>query len=388
MTRGSTLLRTRLLIPRRRTPPGASPGTLVADPAALAPVIEVMAYGRDDVQERTIDDVQELAGLSGRYPVMWVNVQGLGDVELIRRLGALFDIHQLALEDVINVHQRPKVEEYDDHVYIVCRMPSRKAGVHDEQVSMFLSEDWVITFQERPGDCFDQVRRRIRRAGAAVRLAGPDYLAYALLDAMTDAYFPLLEQYGETIEELEQKVLAGSGRGVTAGRIHDVKRELLSVRRGVWPLREVFNTLVREESPFVTDRSRVYFRDCYDHTIQLMDVIETYREIVSGLVDMHLSTISARMNEIMKVLTIIATIFIPLGFIAGVYGMNFETTASPWNMPELRWYYGYPFALGSMAAVAVGLMCYFWRRGWLGGPDEGSTTPGASARHGSPPGYE
>lgn len=372
MMRPSTLSRTRLLVPRRRTPPGASPGTLVAEPGAPAPVIEVMAYGRDELHEQTIGDVQELGELAGRYAVMWINVQGLGDVDIIRRLGAFFQIHQLALEDVVNVHQRPKVEEYDDHVFIVCRMPSREAGVHDEQVSMFLSKGWVITFQERPGDCFDPVRKRIRRAGAPVRLAGADYLAYALLDAVTDAYFPLLEHYGESVEALEQQVLAGPGRTpATATGIHAVKRDLLSIRRAVWPLREMFGVLVREESPFITDRTRIYFRDCYDHTIQLMDVIETYREIVSGLVDIHLSSISVRMNEVMKVLTVIATIFMPLGFIASVYGMNFETAVSPWNMPELGWYYGYPFALGLMGAVAAALLCYFWARGWMGNSRDG-----------------
>lgn len=361
----------RLLVPRRRTPPGAPPGTLVADPSALSPEIDVMTYGGDGVHEQHLEDVAELLALHGRHPVTWVNVQGLGDMDTMRGLGEAFGIHQLALEDVINVHQRPKVEEYDDHLFIVCRMPGPSVGAGSEQVSMFLGKDYVITFQERRGDCFDAVRKRIRRDGTRIRQSKADYLAYALLDAVTDAYFPLLEEYGEMVEELEQNVL-GESRMRLVRNIHDLKRELLDLRRAVWPLRDLFTTLVREETPFVSENTHVYFRDCYDHTIQLMDVVETYREIASGLVDIYLSSLSARMNEIMKVLTIIATIFMPLGFIASMYGMNFDRKASPWNMPELGWHLGYPYALGLMIVVAVGLLYYFRHKGWLGAEESAS----------------
>lgn len=366
----SSRRRTRLAIPRRRTSPGAPPGTLVADPAAPPPAMHATLYGKEQLHEREISDVAEIPALIGKHPVVWVDVQGLGDIEIVRRLGEALGLHPLALEDVVNVHQRPKVDEYDDHLFIACRMPGSDVGAGSEQVSLFLGENYVITFQERPGDCFDPVRRRIRRSGSQVRAAGADYLAYALVDAVTDAYFPLLERYGELVEELEQSVLSAGSRTPVIDRVHDMKRELLSVRRAVWPLRDMFSVLVREESPFVGGKTRIYFRDCYDHTIQLMDVIETYREIVSGLVDIHLSSVTARTNEIMKVLTMMATIFIPLGFIASVYGMNFDPEVSPWNMPELGWKYGYPFALGLMAAVALVLLRYFWRKGWLGAADE------------------
>jgi magnesium transporter len=361
----------RLLVPRRRTPPGASPGTLVPDPSALPPVIELMAYGKDGVHEQRIEQVDELLQLVGRRPITWVNVQGLGDVELIRRLGEVFDVHQLALEDVVNVHQRPRVDEYEDHLFIVCRMPGPRVGSGSEQISMFLGKDYLLTFQERPGDCFDVVRKRIRRDGTRLRQAGPDYLAYTLLDAVTDSYFPLLEEYGEMVEALEENVLSDP-RVPVVRELQDVKRALLGVRRAVWPLRDLFTVLVREDSAFVSEETHVYFRDCYDHVIQLMDVIETYREIASGLVDIYLSSLSARMNEIMKVLTIIATIFIPLGFIASLYGMNFNRDASPWNMPELDWHYGYPYAVGLMIVVAVGLLYYFRRKRWIGWEESGS----------------
>ncbi|MGF1611214.1 MAG: magnesium/cobalt transporter CorA [Kiloniellales bacterium] len=356
----------------RRTPPGASPGTLVPDPSASAPKVQVMAYDGESVEEQQCRDAAELRGWIGRRNVLWVNVEGLADIELIRRLGELFGLHRLALEDVVNVHQRPKVEEYGDHIFIVTRMlrgdeaSEAGQGPVTEQVSLFLGEGFLLTFQEHPGDPFNLVRERLRGQRGQIRGAKADYLAYALLDAVIDNYFPVLERYGEALEDLEDAVIESTDHRQTAA-IHAMKRDLLALRRSIWPQREMINSLIRDSSPLISDQTRIYLRDCYDHTIQLMDLVETFREIASGLVDVHLSSISARMNEIMKVLTIIATIFIPLGFIASLYGMNFDTEVSPWNMPELEWTLGYPFALGLMAAVAIGLLTYFWRKGWIGG---------------------
>ena len=335
------------------------------DPTAAAPVVRAILYGPDQIEELAVTDVDELRPLIGRQPVMWVNVDGLGDVELIRRLGELFGLHRLALEDVVNTHQRPKVEEYADHIFIVTKIVHEEPALATEQVSMFLGRDFLLTFQEDVGDCFDPVRERLRNDRGRIRGAQADYLAYALLDAAIDEYFPVLERYGELVERLEDDVMA-EPTGRIAARIHLAKRDLLTLRRAIWPQREAINALIRDVSPLVAEPTRIHLRDCYDHCVQLIDMVETYREIASGLVDIHLSSISAHMNEIMKVLTIIATIFIPLGFVASLYGMNFDPEASPWNMPELRWYWGYPAVLAIMAVVAVALLFYFQRKGWIG----------------------
>jgi magnesium transporter len=353
----------------RRSQPGAMPGTLVADPDAPPPRIHLIAYGPDRIVEHAACSIEQITVARGRMPVLWVDVEGLGDIALIEQIGAAFGLHPLALEDVVNVHQRPKAEPYEDHVFIVTRMvlPGDLSG-ETEQVGMFLGRDYLLTFQEgHAGDCFEPVRERLRQAKGRIRGLGPDYLAYALIDAVVDGYFPLLEAYGERLEQIEDLVIAAPEPAVNHG-LHKLKRKLLGIRRRIWPHRELLNSLIRDETPLVTAPTRLFLRDCYDHTIQLMDLVETYREIASGLVDVYLSSLSARMNEIMKVLTIIATIFIPLGFIAGVYGMNFDPDISLWNMPELRWPLGYPFALALMALTAGGLLLWFRRRGWVGRP--------------------
>ncbi len=364
-TRRNAPSRRKLPTSARAAPPGSAPGTLIPSPLATKPVINVIGYGGESVEERQITDIRELESLVGKSPVTWVNVDGLGDVEIVRELGEVFGLHRLTLEDVINVHQRPKVEDFSDHAFIVTRMIGRQTAPETEQVSMILGDGFLLTFQERPGDCFDLVRERIRKHRGVIRENKADYLAYALLDAVLDGYFPVLEAYGERLEELETRVTADP-RSARAGDIHNLKRDLLLLRRAVWPQRDMINGLSRKASPFVSDQTEVYLRDCYDHAIQLMDILEIYREVASGLVDVYLSSMSARMNEVMKVLTIIATIFIPLSFIASVYGMNFDRSVSPWNMPELRWYLGYPFALGLMAVLAGGLLYHFRRRGWIG----------------------
>ena len=349
-----------------RAPPGSSPGTLVADPSALPPRMEVIAYGPDNFTRQSIKDVDEVQGFLGKWPVTWVNVDGLGDAHTIERFGAMFHLHALALEDVVNVHQRATLETYEGHHFVVIRMMSLNDHVETEQVSMFLGDGFVLTFQEKPGDCFDPVRERIRNGTPRMRRSGADYLAYALLDAVVDACYPLLETFGERLDALQDEVLEEGSRG-TILKVHDAKRDLRVLRRAVWPMRELFNSLYRDPLPYICDETRVYLRDCYDHTIQVMDLVETYREVSSDLTDVYLSTVSNRMNEIMKVLTIISTIFIPITFIAGIYGMNFNPGRSPWNMPELNWYFGYPFALLLMALCVMGMVIFFRRRGWLGG---------------------
>jgi len=350
-----------------RAPPGSSPGLLIADPDSPPPIIRVIAYGPEEIVEKTIEDLAEAEALIGRTPVAWINVDGLGDVDTIERIGKMFGVHRLALEDVVRVHQRPKVEEYPEHTFIVLRIPQMNGRVDTEQLSIFLGSNYVLTFQERHGDCFDPVRERLRLHRGRIRESGCDYLAYALLDAAIDAYFPVLETYGEEIEDLEDVLTEHAGREI-ANRVHQVKRDLLTLRRAIWPLREMVNTLIRDRSPHITESTAIYLRDCYDHAIQLLDIVETYRDIASGLLELYLSSVSTRLNEVMKVLTIIATIFIPLGFIASIYGMNFDGDASPYNMPELGWSFGYPFALGLMAVVGFGLLYFFYRSGWLGRP--------------------
>ena len=348
----------------RRASPGAPPGSLVVDPHAPLPIIRVIAYGSEAVHEELVEDVSRIGSYLGRQPVTWVNVDGLGDAAVIRKLGEIFGIHRLALEDIINSHQRAKVDQYDNHLFVVGRMVEMADHVETEQLSLFLGKSYVLTFQERVGDAFDPVRERIRKAGGRVRNAGPDYLAYALIDAFIDNYFPVLEKYGERLESIEEDVLSRP-EPVLVSRMHEVKRDLLTLRRAIWPLRETVSSLAREPSPFISDETRVYFRDCYDHTIQIIDLLENYRDVASGLMEVYLSSVSNRLNEIMKILTMFTAFFIPLSLIAGIYGMNFNTARSPFNMPELNWYLGYPFVLGLMATVALGMVTFFRRKGWL-----------------------
>lgn len=358
--------RERPLLIRRRSPPGSPPGTMIAPASASKPVIDVIAYGPDSLIERSDVAPEDIAGLRDGARVTWVNVTGLGDVELLKRVAADFNLHKLAMEDVVNLHQRPKAEEFDDHVFLVGRMPREAAAAGTEQVSMFLGSDYVLCFQEQSGDCFEPLRERIRTGTGRVRQAGADYLCYGLLDAIVDGYFPVLERFSDQLEELEDDLVVQPENRHMA-ELHDRKRELLHMRRAVWPHREMINMLIRDENSLIAAETRLYLRDVYDHLLQLIDIIETYREITTGLVDVYMSSVSVSLNETMQVLTVIATIFIPLGFIASLYGMNFDRSLSPWNMPELGWYLGYPFALLLMFGVAVAMLFQFWRRGWLRG---------------------
>jgi len=349
----------------RRAPPGSPPGTLVADPHAAAPAIHIYAFGPGTLDEFDAVDTAGIRDIHGRYPVVWIDVVGLGNTRVIEEIGNIFGIHSLALEDVLNVHQRAKTEDYEDHTFAVIREPVGEEAFGTEQLSIFVGKDFVVTFRERSGRCLDPVRMRLRRDGSILRTRGADYLAYAVIDAVIDSYFPIIERLGEQIEEIEDAMAMRSDETLLP-TIHRLRRELLEMRRAVWPLRDMAHALSANPSSAFRDETTFYLRDCYDHTIQIIDLIENYRDQMSILIELHLSAVNMRMNEIMKVLTIIATIFMPLGFIASLYGMNFDRGRSPWNMPELGWYLGYPFALGIMCAVALGMIFFFRSKGWIG----------------------
>jgi magnesium transporter len=350
--------------------------------AAPTPRIKVILYDADGHAEHELANIDELDAFIATRPgvkqrgVAWIDVWGLEDAHIISTLGRMYNLHKLELEDIVNTHQRAKMEAYGDHLYIVVREAFFHDGLDTDQISIVMGKfpeggGWLMTFQEKHGDCFDPVRERIRHRKGKLSSSGSDALAYALLDAVIDSYFPVLESYGERLEDIELETMDRPSQRI-AHSIHDVKRDLLFMRRAVWPAREAVNSLIRDEHALITADTRIYLRDCYDHLIQLIDMLENYREIASGLMDIYLSSVSNRMNEIMKVLTIIATIFMPLSFIAGVYGMNFSTDAdgpagSRWNMPELHWRYGYFFALAVMGLTAAGMVYYFWRNGWIWG---------------------
>jgi len=355
----------------RRTPPGASPGQVIPDPSQPKPTIQVLAFDQERVVTHDVPDAAAARALVGRHALTWINVEGLGDARAIEQFGELFHLHRLALEDTVNVHQRAKVDDYGEVLFIVMRMVTCPDRCATEQLSVFVGPNWVLTFQEgTPGDPFDRIRARIREGGR-IRQLGSGYLAYALMDAVIDAYYPVLEIYAERLDNLEERVVQPRNMQVM-DELHSVKADLLILRRAIWPLRDALALLAREETTRFSEAVRPYLRDCYDHTIQVVELIETYRELTADLRDLHMTALSNRINETMRVLTIISTIFIPLTFIAGIYGMNFDPNTSPWNMPELRWYWGYPACLAAMAIAAVCLVIYFYRQGWVFGRQSNS----------------
>jgi len=337
------------------------PGSLVhIGPAPpLATAITLFRYSGKGIAERKGATLAEVTAPLPEGAVTWIDCSGLGDIRAVEAIGARFSIHPLTLEDILNTRQRPKIEYFDHYIYVVCKMLSlEEREIRTEQVSILLGEGFVLTFQEREGDVFDPVRARLRAGGNRIRREEACYLAYSLLDAVVDGYYAIFEWFGEVIEDLEDELLDGPGTR-TLQAIHEKKRLLIMIRRSIWPLREVVGAFERVESPLVTGITPVYLRDVYDHTVELVETLETYRDMMGGMIDIYLSTTSNRMNEIMKVLTIIATIFIPLTFIAGLYGMNFV------GMPELSHRYGYPAVLLLMLAVGLVEIWFFRKRGWL-----------------------
>jgi len=359
------------------------PGTLLADPSAPKPTMRVMSFGPEELDELTPASVEEIRPLIGRRRVLWIDVDGLGDAETIRQLGAIAGMHPLAMEDVLDATQRPKLDAYGDRFLVTLRVATIGRPVAMHQLSVFAAPGVVLTFHERNSPVFDELRNRIRAGRGRVRQSSSSYLAYAAIDAAIDGYFPVLEAFGDRLETLEHAILT-SPDSALVGELMSIRRELLSVRRAVWPMRDIASALAHE-SELLEPEVRLYARDAHDHASRILDLVESFRELGSSMVDIHIATNSNRMNEVIKVLTIISTIFIPLSFIAGVYGMNFDPEVSRWNMPELAWPYGYFFALAVMALTAGGLLTMFWWRGWFSRQSTGVADLMDEARAKEPP---
>ena len=348
---------------------GLMPGTVVfvGDKKIDKTNIRIIDYSATDIEEKTVFSIEECYPFKEKPTITWINIDGLHEVDPIEKIGKYFNIHPLILEDIANTGQRPKLDSFDHGFFIALKMltinPENKK-IQTEQLSFVVGTNFVISFQERIGDVFEPVRSRIRKSSPRVRFMDSDYLAYTLIDAVVDNYFTILETMGERIEAIETELIEDPGPE-NLESIHELKRELIYMRKAVWPLREVIGGLERIGPEFIHEPTHAYLRDLYEHTIQVIDTVETFRDMVSGLLDIYLSSVSNRMNEVMKVLTIIATIFIPLGFLAGIYGMNFDTAASSWNMPELGFRYGYILFWVMALLISGGLFAFFKRKKWL-----------------------
>jgi len=342
---------------------GLPPGTLtyLGEKKAEKVRINLIDYDGSQFQEKEVKTIEECFPFKNTPTFTWINIDGVHNIEHIDKLGKHFDLHPLILEDIVNTQQRPKMEESDNYIFVVLRMLRSNTidnEIVSEQVSIILGSNFVISFQESEGDVFEPVRERLRQGKGRIRKMGADYLAYALVDAVVDNYFIILEKLGEIIEDIEDNLVQAPTPEILH-TIHRLKSEAISLRKSVWPLREVINSLEKTETPLIQEHTKIYLRDVYDHTIQVIDTIESFRDMISGMLDIYLSSVSNRMNEVMKVLTIFAAIFIPLTFIAGIYGMNFSF------MPELSWHWGYPIVLTVMALVVLILLFYFKRKRWF-----------------------
>lgn len=342
---------------------GLHPGALihVGEKKQDVTRISIIDYDKDNYTTKVLDEIEECYQFRDTDTITWINIDGLHDTAVIDNLGKHYGIHPLVLEDVLNTHQRPKVEFYEDFLFVVLKMiyfDVESGTTNAEQVSIILKGSTVITFQERVGDIFDPLRSRINNSSGRIRTSGSDYLAYCLMDILIDNYFITIDKVADTIDDLEEELVNEPSRQ-TLNTIYQLKKEILYLSRYVRPVREVISVLSREDNRMITDSTRIYFRDLYDHIVQVIDMVDIFRDLVSGMLDTYLSIASNRMNEIMKVLTVMASIFIPLTFLAGIYGMNFDM------MPELHWYWGYPLVLSVMAIVAFGMLLYFKRRNWL-----------------------
>jgi len=349
----------------QRVVPGASPGQIIIDPEAPAPKVTAICYSAEKFEELTIEDPDEIPALRKRFETCWIHVVGLGDADVLKRIGAVFELHVLALEDVVNQSPRPKLEEYPEHLLMLAQSVYPESGARTRPVGIFWGHGFVVTFQTEVNGCWNGVRERLRGGRARIRSWGADYLAYALIDGTVDHFFPVVEERLDRLADLEQEITAARVSDLAA-QLTALKHELLGLRRALFPLREALTALYRSESEYLDDNTRPYVRDALDHALQLVDLIDSARETANSLLNMNIAIVGYRTNEIMRVLTIIATIFIPLTFVAGLYGMNFAGDKSPLNMPELRWYYGYPASLLLMASIAGSLIFFFHRKGWLG----------------------
>lgn len=352
---------------KRYHPAGTSPGTLTKSRPANALPLRIRLFDYDSKAITVKEDVtaRDCKPYLDSRETTWIHVEGHPTEDALRDLGKLFNLHPLALEDVINTGQRPKVEPFEEQLFIIMSLPAMVDDlVKVHQVSLFLGENYVISFCETGFAPFQPIVNRLQAPGSLLRTRGADYLLYSLLDIVIDQSFPLLESFGLQLEDLEEEILDSPDRN-TVARIHRVKRELILLRRNLWPEREVINALLRDTNGLFHSDTQVYLRDCYDHTIQVMDLLETYRDMATSMLDIYLSSVSNRMNDVMRVLTVIATIFIPLTFIVGIYGMNFDRNAGPWNMPELGSPLGYPLVWLVMIIIAVGMVAFFRSRKWF-----------------------
>ncbi|MFN9176160.1 MAG: magnesium/cobalt transporter CorA [Synechocystis sp.] len=344
------------------------PGTLNLSLNAPPPNITLIDYNQNQASKIELKAPFDCAAYLDTESVSWININGLGNNATWQQLSEVFNLHPVALEDIVNVPQRPKVVEYEEHLIFISRMVTLdqlSQNFVSEQISFILGEHYLLTIQEEANyDCLSSVRNRIRNKKGLIRQKNVDYLFYALIDAIIDGFFPVMEVYGELVQSLQTEVIY-QPTNKTLAKIHQLQQDLLIMRRAIWPQRDAINSLLRDGSELISDEVRVFLRDCYDHTIQILDMVETYRDLASNLTDIYLSSVSNRMNEIMKTLTVISSIFIPLTFIAGIYGMNFNTEKSPWNMPELNLYWGYPIIWMVMLMVGGMMLLFFWRKGWF-----------------------
>jgi len=348
---------------------GLRPGSVVfiGEKKTEKSKIRIIDYDAENLREMTVDNVEDVYPFRDTPAMSWINIDGLHEVDLIEKIGGHFEIHPLVLEDIVNTGQRPKIEESSDYVFVVLKMLYLESDSDEfvsEQVNLVFGKNFVLSFQEKEGDVFDSVRDRLRKTVPRVRFLSADYLAYTLIDAIVDHYYGVLEKIGAEVEEIEDVLIDNPGPA-DLENIHGLKRKLIMIRKATWPLREAVGGLERMESGLVNDATRPYRRDLYEHVIQVIDTVEIFRDMVSGLLETYMSGVSNKMNEIMKVLTIIATIFIPLGFLAGVYGMNFNTSRSPFNMPELDFPYGYILFWILAIIIGGGMFVYFKRKRWL-----------------------
>ena len=348
---------------------GLPPGSIVHIGKKKTNKVEISLfdYSQKKFQEKKLKKIEDAFPFKKKSTVTWINIDGIHDTKVLERIGECFGIHPLVLEDIVNTSQRPKMEDFGDYMFLVLKMlyfNKKRNKIESEQVSIILGKNFVISFQEKEGDTFDPVRERIRNGKGRMRKSGADYLAYSLLDSVVDNYFVIMEKVGEKMEKLEDDVISNP-RPETLKKVHKLKRDMISLRKSVWPLRELISSMQRLDSKLVDKKTGIYLRDLYDHTIQVIDTVETFRDMLSGMHDTYLSSISNKMNDVMKVLTIFATIFIPLTFVAGVYGMNFNPKVSPMNMPELNWEWGYLSVWIVMILIGVSMLVYFRRKGWL-----------------------
>jgi len=342
---------------------GKPPGTLLyMGPKKNVPItVDVFDYNLETIQEFQTDTIPAGLDFKNTPTVTWIDVKGLHNLELIEQIGQKADIHPLTLEDLLNVDQRPKIDIFDTYVYIVIKILSyndQTQSIDSDQISIILGQHYVLTFLEEETDTFEPLRTRLKAGKGKLRSSTSDYLAYAILDVIVDNYYDVIEKVGERIEDFEEKLMTNPHK-MLVKEIYSIKREMLELRKSVWPLREIITKLEKGESDLIRKKTLIYLRDLYDHTIQIIETAEIYRDMISGLLDLYLSSVSNRMNEIIKVLTILSSIFIPLTFIVGVYGMNFR------NMPELEWEYGYYVCLLFMLIIAIGMILYFRLRKWL-----------------------